>query len=121
MTVVNRFTGRVFEQVGTLSPELQHTMQSVIVILTTPIGTRFWNREFGSGLFALIDEPINERTKLAIFAEAVEAIERFEDRVVITSVSMDETDALAGKVSLDINMIYVPENRFITLEGVVLR
>ncbi len=38
---------------------IEHLKQSIIDILTTPIGSRIMRREYGSRLFELIDRPIN--------------------------------------------------------------
>jgi phage baseplate assembly protein W len=121
MTVVNRYTGRVFEQVGDLSPDLQHAIQSVIVIVTTPVLTRFWNRAFGCGLAFLIDETINDELSLLAAALITEAVERHEDRVLILGVNIQDQEAFNGEIKIDIDMLYVPENRVLTLQGVVVR
>ena len=121
MNVVNRYTGRVFQQNGPLSPGIQHAIQSVLTIITTPILTRFWNRIFGSELPFLIDETINDITKLRIYAAIVIAVERFEDRVIITRTTVNDQDSLQGQLNLNIEMIYIPENRFITLEGIIIQ
>ncbi|MEW7978507.1 MAG: GPW/gp25 family protein [Candidatus Sedimenticola endophacoides] len=36
-----------------------HLRQSIIDILTTPLGTRVMRRDYGSRLFELVDAPIN--------------------------------------------------------------
>ena len=56
---------------------LDHLRQSVRVILTTPVGTRTFNREFGSRLMALIDAPLNKQILTQIYAATVEAIDRW--------------------------------------------
>ena len=45
-----------------------HMRQSIMDILTTPIGSRVGQREYGSRLPELIDAPLNEQGRQAIYA-----------------------------------------------------
>ena len=45
-----------------------HIRQSIITILTTPIGSRVLRRDFGSALLDLIDRPANEAWFLDVYA-----------------------------------------------------
>ena len=44
---------------GQYLSDLEHLKQSLVNILTTPIGTRVMCRDYGSPLFELVDQPIN--------------------------------------------------------------
>ncbi len=59
---------------------------SIIQILSTRKGERFFNREFGSNLHKLVFEPNDEILKDMIQEEVVNAIKRWEPRVEITKV-----------------------------------
>ncbi|PID61711.1 MAG: hypothetical protein CR974_04070 [Gammaproteobacteria bacterium] len=58
-----------------------HIKQSIVDILTTPIGSRLQRREYGSHLFALIDSAGNAAGCLRLQAAAVDALERWEPRI----------------------------------------
>ena len=44
---------------GSYLTDEEHLKQSIIDILTTPVGSRVICREYGSNLFKLIDQPVN--------------------------------------------------------------
>lgn len=67
-----------------LSPQLEHIKQSLWDIFTTPIGTRIQRRTYGSHLFDLIDQPMNEANRLRLVVALVDAAMKWEPRVVIT-------------------------------------
>ena len=52
---------------------LAHLRQSVRDILTTPLGSRVMRRDYGSGLFKLIDRPLNGVTLAALYAATADA------------------------------------------------
>ena len=56
--------------------DLEHLKQSIIDILTTPIGPRVICRNYGSNLFQLIDIPINREPFSRIYAAVAEAIDK---------------------------------------------
>lgn len=97
---------------------IAHLRQSVRDILTTPLGTRVMLRDYGSRLFSLIDAPINRATLLDIYAATIEAIERWEPRLRVTSVSA--SDAQPGSVTLDVVGVYLPDGKEVTLSGIVI-
>ncbi len=61
-------------------------LQSIIMILTTPIGSRVERRDFGSELPDLVDRPLTPAVVAAIYAATVNAIVRWEPRFKITGV-----------------------------------
>lgn len=67
---------------------LQHIIQSINTILTTPIGSMLLRRLFGSYIFALIDAPFNALTRQRLIAACVDAIHRWEPRVRLTRVEI---------------------------------
>jgi len=67
-----------------------HLSQSIGIILSTPIGTRVMRRDFGSALFELIDQPFNALTRLRMFAAVAVALARWEPRLRLSRVSVDQ-------------------------------
>jgi len=83
MRGINRITGKELDGIP-------HIQQSIRDILTTKIGTRVMRRDYGSRLPELVDHPINEATKIELFAATAEALVRWEprfrlDRVYLTA------------------------------------
>ena len=74
---------------GSQITELQHIVQSIQMILTTPVGSRVLRRDYGSNLPRLIDKPFNRSTVTAIYAAANESISRWEPRVEVISTRLD--------------------------------
>lgn len=98
---------------------IEHLRQSIADILSTRIGTRVLNREYGSRLPSLIDAPVNSETILEIYAATAEALERWEPRFKLTSVSIASCEN--GVLVLDLVGKYLPNGKEITLEGVEVR
>ena len=48
--------------------DLEHLKQSIVDILTTPVGSRVMRREYGSNLFYLVDRPVNRDFLQQIYA-----------------------------------------------------
>jgi phage baseplate assembly protein W len=61
--------------------ELDHIRQSIIKIVTTPIGSRVMRRDYGSMIPELIDAPINDRIRLLVMAATATAVIKWEPRV----------------------------------------
>ncbi|MBF0305778.1 MAG: GPW/gp25 family protein [Alphaproteobacteria bacterium] len=99
--------------------DLAHLRQSVRDILTTPIGSRVMLRDYGSDLFRLIDHPVNGDFSLDIFAAVITALWRWEPRIEVRRVSL--AAAQVGRVILDIDGLYRPDGRPVTLAGIVVR
>lgn len=72
--MMNAATGRKMELID-------HVRQSIADILFTRIGTRVQREEYGSLLPELIDQPLNEATRLRVAAAAMMAIAKWEPRV----------------------------------------
>lgn len=99
-TGVNRVSGKPLT-------DFDHVMQSIGVIVTTPIGSRVMRREFGSEIFDLIDRPMTQRVILAVYAAAVLAIARWEPRYAVTGIQLIEARA-DGVISLAFDGTYYP-------------
>lgn len=97
---------------------IDHLRQSITDILTTPVGTRVQNRAYGSGLFELLDAPLNQSTLLDIYAATVDALDAWEPRLQVQSVKA--VSATEGGLLLDIAGLYLPDGKPVNLSGVVV-
>lgn len=101
---------------------LDHLRQSVRDILTTPIGSRVMRRDYGSALPDLVDGNVSGLTLAQFYAATADALDRWEPRLRVTSVAVDEvgTDLIGGQISISIAAEYLPDGREIRLDGIVL-
>tara|TARA_R110002167_G_scaffold12963_4_gene54860 strand:- start:8854 stop:9204 length:351 start_codon:yes stop_codon:yes gene_type:complete len=83
MSGISRMTGRALD-----ANSIEHLVQSIGDILTTPIGSRVLRRTYGSELPDLIDQPLNPRTRMRIFAATAMALLRWEPRIRLKRVSL---------------------------------
>ncbi|WP_265022185.1 GPW/gp25 family protein [Wolbachia endosymbiont (group A) of Icerya purchasi] len=97
---------------------LEHLKQSIIDILTTPIGSRVMRREYGSRLFELVDRPINRDFTLEIYAAVAEALQKWETRFKLEKVKI--TEVKEGKVTIALEGIYTSNGEKIRFDGVVV-
>lgn len=98
---------------------IEHLRQSVIDILSTPIGSRVMRRDYGSRLFELIDAPMNRETFMQLYAATAGALDKWEPRLKLRSVKV--VTASPGQVELNISAKYLPNGNDIRLEGVIIR
>jgi len=114
VTGIDMGTGRSLDGVS-------HLRQSVRDILITPIGSRVMRRDYGSGLTDLIDQNLTPLTMALIYASSVEALRRWEPRLRVTRIQAEAlpVELEAGRVSITVEGVYLPEGREITLDGVV--
>ncbi|MEM7046995.1 MAG: GPW/gp25 family protein [Pseudomonadota bacterium] len=97
---------------------MDHLIQSIHDILTTPIGTRVMRRDYGSRLFDLIDQPINGGLIVDIYAAVAQALDRWEPRLKLKRVQVARTKA--GRIEIDLAGEYRPNGQQIKLEGIVI-
>ncbi len=110
MTGMSRITGR------RLDPNSDaHLVQSVGDILTTPLGSRVLRRTYGSELPDLIDQPMNPRTRLRIFAATAIALLRWEPRLRLKRVSLVMGAAGAAALSLSAVRTDLPRRTSVNL------
>lgn len=103
---------------GKVLSEFAHLKQSIVDILTTPIGSRVMLRDYGSKLFELIDYPINDRLKVQIYSATAEALSKWEPRFKCSKVSI--TNVENGRIELLLEGEYLPNGQEIKLDGVVV-
>ncbi|MFN6969615.1 MAG: GPW/gp25 family protein [Rheinheimera sp.] len=107
--MMSRDTGKTVERI-------EHLRQSIIDILTTPIGSRVMRRDYGSRLFELIDAPVNRETLVDYYAAVAEALDRWEDRIQVQQV--DITSAVVGSITLSITGKYLVDGQTVRLDGI---
>ena len=86
MRGMDRTTGKLLEGRA-------HIVQSIKLILSTPINTRVMRPEFGSEVPNLISAPMDDANRLRLYAAATEAINRWEPRIEITNISVVDQSA----------------------------
>ncbi len=79
----------------------EHLAQSVLDIITTPLGTRPMRRDYGCLLFGLLDAPGNRATLLLVTVAVATALARWEPRISVTQVTFDG-DLADGQASVTI-------------------
>jgi uncharacterized protein len=83
--MMNRHTGRPITM-------LEHIKQSVVDILTTPLGSRVMRRDYGSRLYELIDAPTNAQFDSQVYFAVAQALYRWEPRIQVKQVKVNRTD-----------------------------
>lgn len=83
---------------GKLLSGTDHIRQSIVDILTTPLGTRVMLPEYGSKLFDLVDNPTEPSLAMRIIMESAGAIARWEPRVRIDRINVLAVDI--GKITI---------------------
>ncbi|EAN2327632.1 GPW/gp25 family protein [Salmonella enterica] len=74
---------------GQALADTDHLRQSVRDILLTPQGSRLARREYGSLLSALIDQPQNPALRLQIMSAVYVALNRWEPRLTLDSITIN--------------------------------
>lgn len=95
-------------QTGAVLTDFDHVLQSIAVILTTPVGSRVMRREFGSEVPFLVDRPMTPRVILAVYAATANALSRWEPRFRLTSCNIVKGD-VEGKLQIAISGVYMPK------------
>jgi phage baseplate assembly protein W len=101
---------------GAYLDDLEHLKQSIVDVLTTPIGSRVIRREYGSNLFYLVDHPINKDFLQQIYAAVAEAIDRWEPRFDLKKITVDEIKD--GHITLSLSGVYLITQEKVSLKGV---
>ncbi len=91
---------------GTVLDDLAHLRQSIVDILTTPLGTRLERRTYGSLLTELIDHPDHGATRVRIYAAVASALMRWEPRLRLSRVHL-ASGPNAGQATLELSGEYL--------------
>ena len=111
MQGMNRNTGQPLSGID-------HLRQSIIDILTTPVGSRVMRRDYGSRLYELVDAPMNRATLVDIYAATAEALLKWEPRLALKRVRVSEITV--GKATLFLEADYLPTGKTMTLENIIV-
>lgn len=111
MRGMNRYTGKEISGI-------EHLKQSIIDILTTPIGSRVMRRDYGSRLFELLDRPMSSGFAVELYAATAEALEKWEKRFKLERVKVESI--IECKIRLTLEGIYMPDGKQIRLDGIVV-
>ncbi|AMY65730.1 GPW/gp25 family protein [Enterobacter asburiae] len=84
-------------QTGLSISEVEHIRQSVRDILVTPVGSRVMRREYGSLLSQMIDQPQTPALRLQIMAACYSAIQKWEPRVNLSTITFERSEIRADK------------------------
>ena len=104
MIGLNRHTGRKIEGAA-------HLAQSILDILTTPKGTLVMQRDYGSDLPDVIDQPLNGETLIDAYQATAEALDLWEPRIDLARIQVVDTRAGYAEFELtdaDGNVISMP-------------
>ncbi len=94
----------------------EHLRQSIVDILTTPIGSRVMQPAYGSRLFELLDAPLNDFTQSDFIQATIEALATWEPRLKINSVGIKYN--AQGEVNINLSAIYTPTGETVGLENI---
>jgi len=97
---------------------VDHLRQSIIDILTTPLGSRVMRREYGSRLYQLVDAPINRALFVEVYAATAEALLNWEPRFELTRVEVEAVTPGHFRIAVEGNVR--SEREPIRLEGMQL-
>lgn len=84
---------------------LDHLKQSIEDILTTPLGSRRMQPDYGSNLRRFVDLPVNEGWKSAVQAEVARALGRWEPRLRLERVQV--VSVVGGQIGLQLTGQYL--------------
>lgn len=96
-------------ETGKIISGMEHLRQSISRLLTTPVGSRVMRRDYGSYVFELIDQPGNKANKLKVYSAIVDALLRWEPRVLPTKVTLISNTPESGQFEIDIEGIAVTD------------
>ena len=85
---------------------IEHLSDSIVQIMGTSIGTRFFRRGFGSGLRDLIFEPIDDPSfESDLIAATAGALRRWEKRISIEDIRVIFDSVNSSKVEISISYV----------------
>jgi phage baseplate assembly protein W len=104
-------------ETGKYLNDLEHLKQSIVDILTTPVGSRVMRRDYGSNLFYLTDKPINKELFSQIYAAVADAIEKWEPRLKLEKITIVEIKE--GRITLSLKGVYLLTQQTININEVI--
>ena len=96
-TGMNRSTGKALSG-------REHLVQSIQILLSTPLGSRVMLPEYGSAVVDLIDQGTTDSARLRIYKATLESLKRWEPRLDAQRVQANLMTQ--GEVEISIEGIY---------------
>lgn len=112
MNGINIITGQALDGI-------EHVLQSVRDIVTTPKGSRVMLREYGCAVPDMVDRPINELFDVELHASVAEALARWETRFRLTAVTITGRTP-EGRVIIQITGTITASGTTARIEGLTL-
>jgi uncharacterized protein len=100
--------------------EVEHLKSSIVDILTTPKGSRFHRRNYGSNLFLRLGRTVTDRLFLDLIVDTAEALRMWEPRLKVTRTIVRLDDWSQGRMSIDLHGFYFLAGKPIRLENLML-
>lgn len=97
----------------------EHLQQSITDILSTPVGTRVFRRDYGSRLPRLVDRPVNASLVTELVAAAAEALDRWEPRLRLEQITIDRVSP-DGQIELSLAGYYLLDGQRVEMSGLVI-
>ncbi len=97
----------------------EHLAQSIEDILTTPLGSRVMRRDYGALVFKFIDQPANLFNRMRLKAAIVDALLRFEPRVIISRLVVNVNSQ--GQSFVYISGVNTETGAGVALNGIALK
>ena len=98
---------------------IDHLKQSMMNIITTPIGSRVMRRNYGSTLHLFYDTPMDDFHLAQIQAAIINALMINEPRIKVLSVKVlpntNNSPTNLGKLLIDIEAMYIQTNEIISI------
>lgn len=98
--------------------DLEHLKQSIVDVLTTPLGSRVVCRDYGSVLFQLVDQPVNKELFPKIYAAVTSAIDKWEPRFKVEKIAINSIKE--GHITLSLVGKYLITQQKIALEDLIV-
>lgn len=98
--------------------DLEHLKQSIVDVLTTPLGSRVVCRDYGSVLFQLVDQPVNKELFPKIYAAVTTAIDKWEPRFKVEKIAINSIKE--GHITLSLVGKYLITQQKIALEDLIV-
>jgi phage baseplate assembly protein W len=93
-----------------LVADAEDIRQSLYILLTTTIGERFLQPEFGCNLEHYVFEPINATMETNIKLTVTNALRRFEPRIKLESVKLDTSLVVEGRIDIAVTYTVTATN-----------
>jgi phage baseplate assembly protein W len=76
--------------------------QSILIILETARGERVMRADFGCGIHELVFEAVDSRTLQRIRSEVEDALRRYEARIEVLGITIDEDATTEGVLMIEL-------------------